>query len=101
MDCENAYLRMDKNMSSKVLKALDISIDRIGRGDSIEQCLSAYPEIQDELGELLQVFTLISTSPKVVPSESFRRQSKAQVMAGGVTVEQSAFGYSGLRSPGR
>jgi hypothetical protein len=72
---------MDVKMSSKLSKALDTSIDRIGRGDSIEKCLSEYPEIEDELGELLHVFTLISKSPRVVPSESFRRQSKARVMA--------------------
>jgi len=68
-------------MSNKLSKALDTCIVRIGRGESIEQCLSDYPEIEGELGQLLHIFTLISKSPKVVPSDSFRRQSKAQVMA--------------------
>jgi hypothetical protein len=68
-------------MSNKLTKALDTCIARIGRGDSVEQCLSEYPEIEDELGQLLHIFTLISESPKVVPSEDFRRRSKAQLMA--------------------
>lgn len=68
-------------MIHKLSKALDTCIVRVGRGDSIEQCLSAYPDLESELGQLLHIFTLISKSPKVVPSQDFRLRSKARLMA--------------------
>jgi hypothetical protein len=68
-------------MTDKLSKALDSCMVRIGRGDSIEQCLSAYPELESELGQLLHIFTLISERPKVVPSQDFRRRSKARLIA--------------------
>jgi hypothetical protein len=68
-------------MIDKLSKALDTCLLRIGRGDSIEQCLSAYPELESELGQLLHIFTLISGRPKEVPSQDFRLRSKARLMA--------------------
>ncbi|MFC1861419.1 FecR domain-containing protein [Chloroflexota bacterium] len=68
-------------MNSRLSKALDECIVRMNRGESLEQCLANYSEIDNELRELLGLFTLISTNPKVVPSEAYRHNSKARVMA--------------------
>ncbi|MFC1982945.1 FecR domain-containing protein [Chloroflexota bacterium] len=68
-------------MNSRLSKALDECITRMNHGEPLEQCLADHSEIEDELRELLSLLTLISTTPKVVPSEGYRRTSKARVMA--------------------
>ncbi|MFC2009427.1 DUF4382 domain-containing protein [Chloroflexota bacterium] len=52
---------------------LDMCIDRINRGDSIEDCLVDYPEYEDELEPLLKSMFSIKGSYSFVPQASAKQ----------------------------
>lgn len=60
---------------------LDECLSRLAAGETIDQCLEDYPEIRTELEPLLKTAGIVSSIPRVAPSESFHLQSKARLMA--------------------
>jgi len=60
-------------MADKFENVLDLCIDRINRGDSIEDCLADYPEYADELEPLLKSMFSIKDSYSFVPQSSAKQ----------------------------
>ncbi|MFC1973892.1 FecR domain-containing protein, partial [Chloroflexota bacterium] len=68
-------------MKTELLKVLDECIARIGQGESIETCLAEYPKLREQIEPLLHTALSIIDIPKVSPSDDFRRESKARLIA--------------------
>ena len=60
-------------MADKFDEILDICIDRINRGDSIEDCLADYPEYADELEPLLASMFSTKNAFSFVPQDSVKQ----------------------------
>jgi hypothetical protein len=70
-------LTWDIEMKDKLDKILDECIDRINRGESIEACLTDYPEYSEVLESLLSAMLETKTAYSYTPSvraKSFHRQ---------------------------
>jgi len=68
------------NVSFKTLSdILDDCITRIRNGETIETCLAEYSDIQEHIKPLLDMALHISTTPKVMLSDDFKRISKARL----------------------
>ncbi|MFC1918276.1 FecR domain-containing protein, partial [Chloroflexota bacterium] len=72
----------EKLMQGKLAKAFEECLDRIKNGEPVKVCLAEYPNLQRQLVPLLSTALAIETAPKAVPSEGFRKQSRAYLMAG-------------------
>src|SRR4030042_1013905 len=66
---------------AKLAKVLDECLARIQEGKSVDVCLAANVEMNDQVEPLLYTGRYISTLPKVQPSEEFRRTAKGRLMA--------------------
>ena len=67
----------DSEMKNNWDKILDECIDRINRGESVEDCLTEYPEYREELRPLLSAMLETKTAYSFEPSarvKSFHRQ---------------------------
>ncbi len=65
---------------------LDICLDRIVRGDTIEQCLESYPEQAAELEPLLRAaLATVRASSSIEPRPEFQRLAKHQLLS---TIEE-------------
>ena len=67
----------DTEMKDNLDKILDECIDRINRGESVEACLTDYPECSEELRPLLSAMLETKTAYSFTPSaraKSFHRQ---------------------------
>lgn len=60
---------------------LDLCIDALNRGDSIEQCLARYPEYADELEPLLITAQEIAAIPQPLPSPELKSETKRTIYA--------------------
>lgn len=60
-------------MADKFDNILDICIDRINRGDRIEDCLADYPEFADELEPLLESMLSTKDAYSFVPQASIKQ----------------------------
>jgi len=69
------------NMKKNLDKVLDECLDRIGKGEAAEDCLTDYPEMQEELEPLLTAATAISSLPEFTPSDEFRKAARGRLMA--------------------
>ncbi len=67
-------------MSNKLTIILDECLERIEKGESIETCLSEYPDMRRELEPLLSTAHSISSIPKVQPSPEFVNLSRIQLI---------------------
>ena len=67
-------------MRTELPKVLDECIERIRNGETIETCLSEYPDMREQIRPLLYTTLSIFAIPKVSPSDEFRRISKARLM---------------------
>jgi len=78
-------LTWDIEMKDKLDKILDECIDRINRGESIESCLTDYPEYSKALGPLLSAMlemkTAYSFAPSVRAKNSHRQRFNAAMVA--------------------
>jgi len=64
-------------MTDNLDKIIDECIDRINRGESVEACLTDYPEYSEELGPLLSAILETKTAYSFIPSaraKNFHRQ---------------------------
>ena len=61
---------------SELEHILDLCIDALNRGDSIEQCLARHPEYADELEPLLITAQEIIAIPHPVPSPELKSETK-------------------------
>jgi len=68
-------------MKTDVSKALDECIARVNGGESIEACLDQYADMREQIEPLLRAGLFISTTPKAVPSDEFRKTCKGRLMA--------------------
>jgi len=69
-------------MQAKLSKAFDESLARIKRGEAVKTCLADYPHLRRQLVPLLHTALSVGTVSKVLPSDDFRKLSKAHLMAG-------------------
>ena len=67
-------------MSGDISRIVDDCLARLGRGETLEQCLAAYPGHRTELEPLLKVAARLSTLPRVAPSEEYKRASQTRVL---------------------
>ncbi|MFH1169298.1 MAG: FecR domain-containing protein [Chloroflexota bacterium] len=68
-------------MQSKLSKAFGECLARIKGGEVASACLAEYPKLRQRLVPLLYTTLAIQTVPKTVPSEEFRQQSRARLVA--------------------
>ena len=68
-------------MRAKLSKAFDESLARIKKRESVKTCLAEYPHLRRQLVPLLYTGLFIGTIPKALPSDDFRKTSKARLMA--------------------
>ena len=61
---------------SELEHILDLCIDALNRGDSIEQCLARHPEYTDELEPLLITAQEIIAVPQPLPSPELKSETK-------------------------
>ena len=67
-------------MAEKIEDILDKCLERIFKGESIDDSLKAYPERAPELEPLLKTgFALIRKSPTVQPSSEFKSKARTQL----------------------
>jgi hypothetical protein len=57
-------------------KILDVCIDRIKRGDSIDSCLADYPDLAGQLRPMLQVLSSMKEAYSFVPSPDAKRAAR-------------------------
>ncbi|MBM3156043.1 MAG: hypothetical protein FJ004_02005 [Chloroflexi bacterium] len=69
-------------MRTELSKVLNECLLRLRRGEDSSACLHDYPELSPELEELLRTASFVSCAPKVSPSDDFRAESKARIIAG-------------------
>ncbi|MFC1913650.1 FecR domain-containing protein, partial [Chloroflexota bacterium] len=87
-------------MANKLVKTLDECITRINQGETIETCLTQYAHIRGEIEPLLRTALSVKTMPKLVPSDEFRKTSKALLLLKlRREAEQAQAAKSGLRIP--
>ena len=72
---------MVMKMNVKLSGILDECIEQIHRGENIESCLSQYPQLREQLEPLLKTAQAVSALPRVLPSDEFRRASRARLVA--------------------
>ena len=63
-------------MANNFDKILDECIDRINRGDSLEACLTDYPEYVEQLEPLLQAMLQTKKAYSFEPSASAKRAGR-------------------------
>jgi hypothetical protein len=68
-------------MSNEVLTILEICLERIRRGETIEQCLADYPDYRIELEPILKTALALKAVPRASPSVSFRQASRARLIS--------------------
>ena len=68
-------------MKTDLSKVFEDCLARMRQGEAIEACLSRYPSVRQQLEPLLRTALSISNAPKVVPSDEFRRESRARLMS--------------------
>ncbi|MFC2048352.1 FecR domain-containing protein, partial [Chloroflexota bacterium] len=61
-------------------KVLEVCIERMRQGESVENCLAEYPEMWGEIEPLLSIAQSITALPKVSLSDKFKKTSKARLM---------------------
>ena len=66
---------------------LDSCLDRMIKGDSIEQCLESYPEQAAELETILRAASAVMEASSVQPRHEFERVAKARLLS---AVEEKA-----------
>ncbi|MFC1988895.1 FecR domain-containing protein, partial [Chloroflexota bacterium] len=67
-------------MRNKLSIILDDCLERVEKGESIEACLTEYPDTREKLEPLLKTALSISLIPKVQPSPEFVTQSRIQLI---------------------
>ena len=68
-------------MQAKLSKVLDDCLVRLSKGETIDACLTQYPQLRQQLQSLLYTAVSVSHIPKVSPSDEFRKASKLRLMA--------------------
>ena len=69
-------------MSKKFDDILNECLDRVARGEDVEQCLRDYPELASELKPLLETASKVQASSDAVqPRPQFRTAVKHQFLA--------------------
>ncbi|MEE8470970.1 MAG: FecR domain-containing protein, partial [Dehalococcoidia bacterium] len=68
-------------MKNDLSKILDECVAWIREGEEVEACLARYPYVRQQLEPLLQTALSVFAAPKEVPSDEFRRVSKARLMS--------------------
>jgi hypothetical protein len=68
-------------MADDILVVLDICLQRIRSGETLEQCLADFPEYRSELTGMLQTVQSLQTLKQVSPSAEFRRDSQARLLS--------------------
>ena len=68
-------------MSAELLEVLDECLEQIDNGETVESCLAEYPLLWEQLEPLLTTALSLSSLPEVLPSDEFRRSSKARLLA--------------------
>lgn len=66
-------------MEPKLSKTLDKCIAQISSYYSIESCLAEYPAMSQQLEPLLRTAVSIAATPRVFPSDEFRKMLKARL----------------------
>jgi hypothetical protein len=67
-------------MASDISKILDQCLARIARGETVEDCLRDFPNLEARLKPLLQTAQELKSVPPVHPGEEFRQASKARLL---------------------
>ncbi len=62
-------------------KILDECVDRINRGETVEDCLATYPEYAEELEPLLRVMLDAQTAYRFIPSPTAKMAGKQRLNA--------------------
>ncbi len=57
---------------------LDKCLERIIRGETVEQCLTSYPEYAAELGPLLRTATVVQKAAAIEPRSEFKAKARYQ-----------------------
>jgi hypothetical protein len=68
-------------MTSEMAEALDQCLNRLARGETIEQCLADYPQFRTQLKPLLEAASVIASYPGVVPPENIRQATRERLMS--------------------
>jgi hypothetical protein len=68
-------------MADDILVVLDKCLERIRRGETVEQCLADYPELRPQLESLLRTFRSVSTVRRVAPSGQFKQAAYTRLMS--------------------
>ncbi len=68
-------------MSKRFEEILDICLDRIARGESIEQCLASYPKEAAELEHLLKVALSVTETSSIEPRPAFMNAAKYRLLS--------------------
>ena len=66
-------------MEDRLARILDECITRIGKGETIEQCLADYPDERGQLKPLLDVAFSVSAVPRVTPSDEFKADARTRL----------------------
>jgi len=74
-------------MSDRFDNILDTCVDRINRGERIEDCLADYPEYAPELEPLLRSMLLAKNVYSFEPRPSARQEAKQRFTAATSTVD--------------
>ncbi len=68
-------------MADDILVILDICLQRMRSGETLEQCLADFPEIRPQLETMLQTVQTLQNLKHITPSAEFRRDSEARLLS--------------------
>jgi hypothetical protein len=68
-------------MKNDVAKSLDDCLKRIKNGETMEECLAAYPSLKGQIEPLLRSAQVISYLPKMEISEQYRETAAGRLMS--------------------
>jgi hypothetical protein len=75
-------------MTNDILIILDECLERIRKGESIEQCLADYPDTRLQLESLLKTYQKVAGIRRVYPSSKFKQTAYTRLMSR-IQAEQS------------
>lgn len=63
-----------------LIDALEACLRTLETGATIEECVARYPELEDDLGPLLQVAERLQEAPRATPSHAFRETTRMRIL---------------------
>ena len=74
-------MNVEKEHSKRLSEALDLCIDRINRGATVEDCLASYPDLSDELRPLLLTVQSLRSTARLQPRPEAKAAGRGKLEA--------------------